>query len=128
MSKRVFVGNLPWTLTEAEFAEFFTAAGVRVKDTKIVTDRETGRSRGFGFVGVYEEDFDKALALNGTDLGGRSVNVNEAEAKPQYSGSGGGGGGGAPRGNGGGGGDDRRGGGDRGRRGDRRQERGGDRW
>ncbi len=78
----IFVGNLPWSTTEEELHEIFSAYG-EVTRTKIVTDRETGRSRGFGFVDMEEEAAAKAIeAWNGQELGGRPLTVNLAQSRP----------------------------------------------
>ena len=84
--KKIYIGNLPWSATEAELTEMFTKFG-SVASASIVTDRETGRSRGFGFLEMNEaEDADKAIkALDGTDLGGRALRVNEAEQRERRS-------------------------------------------
>jgi cold-inducible RNA-binding protein len=102
--KNVFVGNLPHSTTEAELRTLFEAHGA-VERVSIVTDRDTGRSRGFAFVEMTNADeADKATAaLNGSTLDGRPLRVNEAQNKPERSSSGGGGRGG-PRGGSGGGG------------------------
>jgi len=79
MAKRLFVGGLPWATTEDELKDIFTAHGA-VVSVKIITDKYSGRSKGFGFV-EYETDEagDAAIAaLNGTDMGGRKIIVNEA--------------------------------------------------
>ena len=80
--KKIYIGNLPWSATEAELTEMFTKFGA-VTSAAILTDRETGRSRGFGFLEMSEaEDADKAIqALDGTDMGGRALRVNEAEQR-----------------------------------------------
>jgi RNA recognition motif-containing protein len=105
--KNVYVGNLPHSTTEAELRNLFEAHGAVEKIT-LVTDRDTGRSRGFGFVEMANaSEADKAIAtLNGTDLGGRTLTINEAKPmaeRPR------GGGGGGRRFGGGGGRDDYRG-------------------
>jgi RNA recognition motif-containing protein len=107
--KNIFVGNLSFNTSEDELRQMFAPFG-QVDRVSIMTDRDTGRSRGFGFVEMASnEDGDKAItALNGSSVGGRTVNVNEARPKTERSGGGGGGGG---YGGGGGGGRDR---GDRG--------------
>ncbi len=113
MGTKIYVGNLPWRATDAQLSELFGQHG-DVTDAKIVTDRETGRSRGFGFVTMGNNEAAQAAirALNGFSLEGRSLVVNEAREQ-----SGGGGGGGGPRrggfggGGGGGGGGYGRGGG-----------------
>lgn len=101
--KNIFVGNLDFNTSEEELRQAFEAYG-QVDRVSIMTDRETGRSRGFGFVEMTNaEDGEKAIAaLNGAQLGGRTLNVNEARPKTER--SGGGGGGGRDRGGRGGGG------------------------
>ncbi|MBW2282739.1 MAG: RNA-binding protein [Deltaproteobacteria bacterium] len=90
--KKIYVGNLPWSTTEADLKDMFGTFG-EVHSAAVVTDRDTGRSRGFGFVELDPGDADKAIAeLDGRDFGGRSLRVNEAQDK--RSGGGGGGGGG----------------------------------
>jgi cold-inducible RNA-binding protein len=93
--KNIFVGNLSFNTGEDELRQAFEAYG-QVDRVSIMTDRDTGRSRGFGFVEMASnEDGEKAItALNGSQLGGRTVNVNEARPKTERSGGGGGGGGG----------------------------------
>ena len=88
--KNLYVGNLPHSTTEAELRSFFEAHGA-VDKVSIVTDRETGRSRGFGFVEMTDSaEADKAIAaLNGTELGGRTLTINEAKPKTGPSRSGG---------------------------------------
>lgn len=79
MSKKLFVGNLSFQTTESDVAGAFEACGA-VESVSIVTDRMSGRSRGFGFVVMSDEDADKAIAsLNGSQLGGRSLTVSEAK-------------------------------------------------
>ena len=81
MTKTLYVGNLPWSATEKDLAALFAPLGA-VKSTRIVTDRETGRSRGFGFVEVAEEDAERIInATNGRNLGGRTLVVNEARPR-----------------------------------------------
>jgi cold-inducible RNA-binding protein len=110
--KNIFVGNLSFSTTEDELRQMFEAYG-QVDRVSIMTDRDTGRSRGFGFVEMASnEDGEKAItALNGSQIGGRTLNVNEARPKTERS-AGGGGGGGRDRGDrggrGGGGGGGRR--------------------
>jgi cold-inducible RNA-binding protein len=101
--KNIFVGNLSFGVTENSVRSMFAAHGT-VDRVSIVTDRDTGQAKGFGFVEMPNNDEgDKAIAaLNGADLDGRALNVNEARPKADR-GSGGGGGGGY-RGNSGGGG------------------------
>jgi cold-inducible RNA-binding protein len=97
--KNIFVGNLNFNTSEDELRQLFEAYG-QVDRVSIMTDRETGRSRGFGFVEMSSsEDGEKAIAaLNGSQVGGRTLNVNEARPKPERS-SGGGGRGGRERSN-----------------------------
>ncbi|HZW05298.1 MAG TPA: RNA-binding protein [Candidatus Nitrosotalea sp.] len=92
--KNIFVGNLSFNTNEDELRQVFEAYG-QVDRVSILTDRETGRSRGFGFVEMASnEDGDKAIAaLNGSQVGGRTINVNEARPKTERVGGGGGGGG-----------------------------------
>ena len=89
--KNIFVGNLDFNTGEDELRRLFETYG-QVDRVSIMTDRDTGRSRGFGFVEMTNaEDGDKAIAaLNGTQLGGRTLNVNEARPKPERGASGGG--------------------------------------
>jgi|SRR5215470_2230453 len=100
--KNLYVGNLPHSTTEAELRNIFEAHGAVEKIT-LVTDRDTGRSRGFGFVEMTNaNEADKAIAaLNGSELGGRPLTINEAKPKAERSGGGGarrfGGGGGRGR-------------------------------
>jgi len=105
--KNLYVGNLPHSTTEAELRNLFEAHGAVEKIT-LVTDRDTGRSRGFGFVEMANaSEADKAIVtLNGTDLGGRTLTINEAKPKAERPRGGGGGG---RRFGGGGGRDDYRG-------------------
>ena len=91
--KNLYVGNLPFSTTSDELANLFGRVGV-VTSAQVITDRETGRSRGFGFVEMSDEDAQKAIdELTGADLGGRSITVNEARPRAPRSGGGGGGGG-----------------------------------
>ena len=99
--KNLYVGNLPHTVSEAELRNLFEAHGT-VERITLVTDRDTGRSRGFGFVEMKNAtDADKAIAaLNGTGLGGRTLTINEAKPKaerPRSAGHRFGGGGGRER-------------------------------
>jgi cold-inducible RNA-binding protein len=114
--KNIFVGNLSFNTSEDELRQMFEAFGP-VDRVSIMTDRDTGRSRGFGFVEMTNnEDGEKAItALNGSQSGGRTLNVNEARPKSDH----GGGGGGRDRGGRGG---------DRGGRGGGRDRGGRDRW
>jgi RNA recognition motif-containing protein len=101
--KNIFVGNLSFNTNEDELRQMFESYG-QVDRVSILTDRDTGRSRGFGFVEMAsDEDGEKAIsALNGSQFGGRTINVNEARPKSDRGGGGGGfgGGGGGGRGRG----------------------------
>jgi len=90
--KNLYVGNLPHSTTEAELRGIFEPHGA-VEKVTLVTDRDTGRSRGFAFVEMTNaSDADKAIAaLNGTDLGGRPLTINEAKPKTDRPRGGGGG-------------------------------------
>lgn len=106
MGTRLYVGNLPYDTDEDTIKGFFEGGGARqVTQVKIVTDRDTGRPRGFAFVEVATPDQAKSAIdeLNGRELGGRTIVVNEAR-EPQRGGGGGGGRGGGGRGGYGGGG------------------------
>ncbi|BDG60883.1 RNA recognition motif domain-containing protein [Caldinitratiruptor microaerophilus] len=79
MTTTLYVGNLPWATTEEELRRAFAAHGT-VHSARIITDRESGRSRGFGFVEVADEDADRIVsAMNGQLLGGREITVNVAQ-------------------------------------------------
>ncbi len=94
MSKKIYVGNLPFTATEDSVRDHFGQHG-EVHSVAIITDRDTGQSRGFGFVEMADGDADKAIgALDGSDMGGRSLKVNEAKPRENRGGGGGGRGGG----------------------------------
>ena len=99
--KNIFVGNLSFNTNEDELRQIFEGYG-QVDRVSILTDRDTGRSRGFGFVEMAsDEDGEKAIAaLNGSQVGGRTINVNEARPKAEHGGGGFGGGGGGGRGRG----------------------------
>lgn len=101
MSKNIFVGSLAWATTSEGLERAFSQFGV-VTSAKVVSDRETGRSKGFGFVEMESGGDEAIRALNGSDLDGRTIVVNEA--RPREGGSGGGGGGRGGYGGGGGGG------------------------
>jgi len=103
---KIYVGNLPFSASEADVRTLFSAHGT-VESVSLPTDRETGRPRGFGFVEMSQADAARAIqSLNGYDMGGRQLRVNEAQDKPRTGGGGrpGGGGGGFRGGNSGGGG------------------------
>jgi RNA recognition motif-containing protein len=90
---RIFVGNLSYQTTEDQLADLFAEVG-QVESATIVTDRDTGRSRGFAFVEMDSEAGSKAIErFNGTELNGRTINVNEARPRPERNYGGGGGGG-----------------------------------
>src|SRR3954453_9211903 len=105
MSNRLYVGNLSFNTNEDTLQDAFSRCG-DVSEVKIVTDRETGRSRGFAFVSMSDATGAKnAISkMDGSMVDGRALRVNEAEERQQRSGGGGGGGGGGRGGQGGGGG------------------------
>ena len=109
---KLFVGNLPYSATEADITDFFTQTGVTVDSVNVMRDRFTGEARGFGFVEINDDTAaNHAIeACNGRDLMGRAMIVNEARPMVPREGHGGGGGG---RREGGGGGGRREGGGGR---------------
>jgi RNA recognition motif-containing protein len=92
MGRKLFVGNLPFTTGENELQDLFAQAGA-IESVRVMRDNATGRARGFAFVEMQnEEDAQKAIqTLNGADLGGRALVVNEARPKPEFAGGGGGG-------------------------------------
>jgi RNA recognition motif-containing protein len=98
MGNRLYVGNLPFSATTETLRQAFASSG-EVTDVHVVTDRESGQSRGFGFVtmGNAQQAANAMASMNGANLEGRALRVNEAEEKPQRSGGGFGGGGGARR-------------------------------
>jgi RNA recognition motif-containing protein len=104
MSKKIYVGNLPWSTTSATLETLFSAHGT-VRSAEVISDRDTGRSRGFGFVEMDSDDAcSKAIeALNGQEVDGRAITVNEARERSPRPGGGGGGGGRGGYGGGGGG-------------------------
>lgn len=128
MGNKIYVGNLPFSATSESLNELFAKFGT-VTSAKIVSDRDTGRSKGFGFVEMSSDDEAAAAIdkLNGSDMGGRSLVVNEARPMEPRTGGFGGGRGGDRGGFGGGRGGDRGGFGG-GRGGDRGGDRGGNRW
>jgi RNA recognition motif-containing protein len=78
----IYVGNLPFSVTEEELRALFERHGT-VHSVKLINDRETGRPRGFGFVDMDPSPAAEAIqALNGTDLGGRALRINEAQERP----------------------------------------------
>ena len=85
---KLFVGNLPFTATDETVRALFSQHGT-VEKISLITDRETGRPRGFGFVEMSKDDASRAMqALNGSDLDGRSLKVNEAQERERSGGSG----------------------------------------
>ncbi len=92
MGKKIYVGNLPFSATSESLSELFSEFG-RVDSSKIITDRETGRSKGFGFIEMSDSDAaDSAIAkLHGKDHGGRNLTVNEARPMEKREGAGAGG-------------------------------------
>jgi RNA recognition motif-containing protein len=106
MGKRLYVGNLSFQTTEDGLKEAFGIDGREVTDVKIMLERDTGRSRGFAFVEMAtDEDAVSAVdAMNGAEVDGRPLRVNEAQPRQDFGGGGGGGGGGYRGGAGGGGG------------------------
>lgn len=77
----LYVGNLPWATKAEDLQEAFSQYG-EVLSSRVITDRETGRSRGFGFVEVNDAEVEKMVAaLNGTDFNGRVITVNEAKSR-----------------------------------------------
>ncbi|MFT3786784.1 MAG: RNA-binding protein [Tepidisphaeraceae bacterium] len=108
MGKRLYVGNLPYSVDSSELQDMFGAHG-NVTSAQVISDRDTGRSKGFGFVEMDTDDAAAAAiaALNGKEMGGRALTVNEARPREEGGGGGGrsfGGGGGGGRGGYGGGG------------------------
>jgi len=108
----LYVGNLPWSVTDESLSSMFAQHGP-VDRAKVVTDRDTGRSRGFAFVTINDEAAGNAAiqALNGKDMEGRALTVRKAEPRPPRQEGGMGGGGGRSGGMGGGGGRGGQGGG-----------------
>jgi RNA recognition motif-containing protein len=105
MGKKLYVGNLPYSIDDAALESQFAAFG-KVESARVITDRDTGRSKGFGFVEMAsDEEANKAIeSLNGQGMGGRNLTVSEARPQaPREGGRGGGGGGGGRGGFGGGG-------------------------
>ena len=105
MSKNIFVGSLAWGTTSEGIEQAFAQYGV-VTSAKVISDRETGRSKGFAFVEMETGGDEAIKALNGSDMDGRQIVVNEARPREERSGGGGGGGyggGGGGRSGGGGG-------------------------
>ena len=96
--KKLYVGNLPWSISEDDLRDFFATFG-NVSSVAIITDRDTGRSRGFAFVEMDDADAERAIQeANGKELGGRSLRIDEAQERSRGGGGGGGGRGGGGRG------------------------------
>jgi RNA recognition motif-containing protein len=92
MGKRIYIGNLPFSATEDEIRNLFGAHGT-VESVNLITDRDTGRARGFGFVEMPDAEALAAIgALDGTTFGDRNLKVNEAKPREPRPGGGGGGG------------------------------------
>ncbi len=102
MGSKIYVGGLPYSATEAEMEALFAEHGT-VESARVITDKFTGQSRGFGFVEMStSEEAEAAIAaLNSTEMGGRTLTVNEAKPMAPRTGGGGFGGGGGNRGGGG---------------------------
>ena len=102
MSRKIYVGNLPWSTTSSDLEAMFAPHGA-VRAAEVISDRETGRSRGFGCVEMETDDGLQAAiaALNGHEMNGRPLTVNEARERTPRPGGGGGGGGGRSGGGGG---------------------------
>jgi RNA recognition motif-containing protein len=82
MQVKLFVGNLPWSVGDAELGQIFAAHG-DVQSARVISDRDTGRSRGFGFVEMETDDVSALIrATDGREVDGRNLRVNEAEDKP----------------------------------------------
>ena len=92
MAKKLFVGGLSWGTTDEDLRKAFASYG-EITEAKVITDRDTGRSRGFGFVTFVRDEDAKAaiLKMHGTSLDGRTLTVNEAQEKGSRQGTGGGG-------------------------------------
>jgi RNA recognition motif-containing protein len=87
---KIYVGNLPWSTTDSDLENLFSTIG-DVTSASVVTDRDTGRSRGFGFVEMSQADGQRAIAeLNGHTIDSRALRVNEATSQPRRGGGGGG--------------------------------------
>lgn len=83
MTKTLYIGNLPWATTPEDLTEFFSTYG-QVIESRIIKDKGTNRSRGFGFVEVADEDADKIIAeVDGKEYNGRALTVNEAKIREQ---------------------------------------------
>lgn len=81
MTKTLYVGNLPWSVTKEDLAAFF-ADFAEVKASRVITDPINGRSKGFGFIEVEDQDVERVIdSANGKDMGGREIIVNEAKPR-----------------------------------------------
>ncbi|MFL5806149.1 MAG: RNA recognition motif domain-containing protein [Roseiflexaceae bacterium] len=81
MHAKLFVGNLPWSINDVELEKLFQEHG-EIASARVITDRDSGRSRGFGFVEIEAQDIQAVItALNGREIDGRSIRVSEAEDK-----------------------------------------------
>jgi cold-inducible RNA-binding protein len=90
MSKKIYVGNLSYHTTEGDLSNLFEQVG-QVDSVNVITDRDTGRSKGFAFVEMNSEDADKAIGqFNGVEMNGRTLTVNEARPREDRSGNRGG--------------------------------------
>jgi RNA recognition motif-containing protein len=88
VSKNIYVGNLPWSVDDSELSDLFGRHG-QVISAKVILDSDTGRSRGFGFVEMDDAEADEAIsALNGYELGGRALRVNQAQERKERRGGG----------------------------------------
>jgi len=98
VGRKLYVGNLSYNVTDSELQQIFEAHGT-VQSAQVIMDRDTGRSKGFGFVEMGSDDEAQAAitALNGKEVGGRTLTVNEARPRPEGGPRGGGGGGGGGR-------------------------------
>lgn len=84
MVKTLYVGNIPWSTTESQLEEFFAQYG-QVLGCRIITERSTGRSRGYGFIEVNEDEMEEIMEkTNGADLEGRKIVVNEAKPRDNF--------------------------------------------
>ena len=83
---KIYVGNLPWSVSNSDLEGLFATIGA-VESAQVVTDRDSGRSRGFGFVEMAQKDGQRAVAeLNGQEVDGRALRVNEAQSKSRQGG------------------------------------------
>jgi len=80
VSKTIYIGNIPWSLSEDQLKEYFSQHG-QVLSARIITERATGRSKGYGFIEVSAESAEKIIDLNGTEMDGRKLVVNEAKPR-----------------------------------------------